>query len=126
MSHRGREFNVPHALAPDRSSGYFHAALVANNPLVANALVFPAIAFPILDRAKNFLIEKTVLLRALSPIIDGFRFGNFAVRPTQNILRGGQLEPDCLEFFCRLNNAHIISCYFLASSCPYLLLPSPG
>ena len=48
---------MPHAFPADLGLGDLHAATVANDILVFDALVFSAGAFPILGGSKNFLAE---------------------------------------------------------------------
>src|SRR4029077_11393389 len=62
MADRGGELDVPHPLAAHLGAGDLHATLVADDPLVANALVLPAVALPVLGGAENALVEEAVLL----------------------------------------------------------------
>src|SRR5690606_30575202 len=58
-----RERDVAHALAADRLLRHLDAAAVADDALVADPLVLPAVALPVLDRAEDLLAEQPVLLR---------------------------------------------------------------
>jgi len=71
--------NVTHALTADDTAGDANATLITDNVLVANALVFTTVAFPVLGRSENFLAEQTVFFGLLSTIVDRFRFGYFTV-----------------------------------------------
>ena len=53
MRHRGRQLDVAHALTTNDGTGHFDAALVADDTVVTDALVFAAIAFPVLGRTKR-------------------------------------------------------------------------
>src|SRR5262249_44276937 len=55
MSDGRGKLDVAHALPPDLASRHFDAAFVADNALIADALVFPAVALEVLGRAENLL-----------------------------------------------------------------------
>ena len=57
VGNRNHQADVSYALAADLLLGDLHAASVANNTLVANALVLTAGTFKILNRTKNALAE---------------------------------------------------------------------
>ena len=75
------EFDVSHTVAADLALGHFHAALVADDALVSDALIFSAMAFPVLGRSENPFAEQTADFRLLGAVVDGFGLGYFAVRP---------------------------------------------
>src|SRR5207253_1355938 len=56
------QLDVPHALATDLGQRDFHAAAVADHAAIADALVLPAMAFPVLDRTEDALAEETIFL----------------------------------------------------------------
>src|SRR5665213_703524 len=85
------EFDVTHALATNAAQGYFDAATVADHAAIAYALVFPAMAFPVLYRTENTLAEEAVLLRLERPVVDRFRLENFAPRPP--VAQTGHCKP---------------------------------
>ena len=60
-------------------------------------LYFAAQAFPVGDRTENFGAEQAVALRLEGAVIDGFRLGDFAVRPGADFLRAGQADADGIE-----------------------------
>ncbi len=64
MRDRRGELDVAHALAANLGAGNFHTALVAYRAGVANALVFAAIALPVLGRTENALAEQARHARA--------------------------------------------------------------
>src|SRR5947208_10329164 len=86
------QLDVSEALAADVGERDFHAALVADYAAVLHALVFAAEAFPVGDRAKDAGAEKAIALRLEGPIVDSFRLGYLAVRPTANLLRRSQAD----------------------------------
>ena len=89
VGHGRSEADVPHAFPADLGAGDLHAAAVADHPPVANALVLSAEALPVLRGAEQPFTEQAVLFRAESPVVDGLRLGDLAVRPTENLLRRG-------------------------------------
>lgn len=93
---RGKLY-MPHALATDLARGDLHAALIANNAFVAYALIFAAIAFPILGRSENTLGKQSVLFGLLRAVIYGFGLGDFAVRPLADLIGTRQLDLHGIE-----------------------------
>ena len=91
------EFNVAQAFAANAGERYFNAALVADDAAVLHPLVLAAEAFPVSHRSENTGTEKTVTFRLEGPVVDGFRFGNFAVAPASDFLGGGERDPDRVE-----------------------------
>src|SRR6185312_4194235 len=75
------ELDVAHALAPNARQGHFDAAPVADHTAIADALVLPAMALPVLDRTENALAEEAVLFGLERPIVDGFGRRDFTPRP---------------------------------------------
>jgi len=73
---RGAQLNVAHTLAAHNASRYFNATLVADDALVANALVLTAVTLVILFRTEYLLVEESVLLRTLGAVVDGLRLGD--------------------------------------------------
>ena len=87
VSDRAGQLDVAHALAADAAVRHLDAALVADDALVANALVLAAGAFPVLLGTEDALAEQAVPLRTQRAIVDRLRLGHFTVRPVQNLLR---------------------------------------
>jgi hypothetical protein len=87
MGNGSRQFDMPHPLTPDGTSGDFYTALIANNPLVTRILVLTTIALVIASWSKNGLTKEAVLFRTKTPIVDGLRLENFAIRPTLDRVR---------------------------------------
>ena len=75
------QFDMTHALAANLGAGYFNAALIAHDALVAHALVLTAVALPVLSGSENALAVQTVAFRLERTIIYGFGLEHFAVRP---------------------------------------------
>ena len=91
--------DMTHPLAADLGAGDFHAALVALLFLAAvfDALVFAAVALPVLGGAENAFAEQAVPFRLEGAVIDGFRFGDLAVGPLQNFFRGCHADLDGVQ-----------------------------
>ena len=81
MRDGSRKFDVAHALAAHLGARDFDAALLADDALIADALIFAAVAFPVLGGAEDLLAEEAVALGLLGAVVDGLGFGHFAVRP---------------------------------------------
>src|SRR5699024_1956171 len=81
-----------HALAAHLGAGDFHAALVAHHALEACALVFAAVALPVLGGAKDALAEEAVAFGLERAVVDRLGLGDLAVRPLADLLRGGQSD----------------------------------
>ncbi len=91
------ELDVAEALATDFGDGDFDAALVADHAAVLHALVLAAEALPVGDGAEYASAEETVALRFKSAVVDGFRFGDFAMRPAANLLGRSQRDANRIE-----------------------------
>lgn len=78
---RGGQFDVAHALAANLRARHFNAALVADNALVAHALVFAAVALPVLGSGQDALAVQTVALRLEGAVVNRFRLADLAVGP---------------------------------------------
>ena len=79
---------MPHALAAHLGASDLDAALVADDALIADSLVFAAMALPILCRTENLFAEQTVLFGLGCPVIYGLGLGDFSVRPLSDFFRG--------------------------------------
>jgi hypothetical protein len=85
------------AFASDFAERDFDAALVANDAAVLHAFVFSAQAFPVGDGAENLGAEQTVTLRLKSAVVDGFRLGDFAMRPGPDFFRTRQADANGIK-----------------------------
>ena len=97
MGDRRRELDVTHPLAADDRARHFDAALVADDPLIADALVLSAVAFPVLRGTEYLLAEETLRFVPLGAVVDRFRFRHFPVRPLEDLIRAREREPDGIE-----------------------------
>ena len=97
MAHGGGELDVAHAFAADAGGGDFHAALVADDAFVADALVFAAGAFPVPGGAEDAFAEEPIALRSEGAVVDGLGFGDFTVGPLPNLFGRGQRDADGVE-----------------------------
>jgi hypothetical protein len=93
---RNGQLDVAHALATHLGMRHFHAAAVANDAAVTDALVLAAGAFPVLHGSEDPFAEQAVLLRLEGAIVDGFGLGDLAVRPAADDVGGGQLDADAV------------------------------
>ena len=94
MCDTGRsEFDVSHALTAHLRACHLDTAAVADDTLVADALVLAAVALPVARRAKDPLAEQTVTLGFERTVIDGLRLLYLAVRPLTNFIGGSESNP---------------------------------
>ena len=98
MRHRAGQFDVPHTLAAHFGQGDFHAALLADDAAMLEALVLPAQAFVILHGAKNLGAEQAVALGLKGPVVDGFGLFHFAEGPGADQVLRRQTDLDGVEF----------------------------
>src|SRR5215469_10130565 len=75
------------ALAPHFAERNFDTALVADDSAMLHAFVFPAQALPVRDGTEYLRAEQAVTFRLEGAVIDGFRLGDFAVRPGTELFR---------------------------------------
>ena len=92
MTHGRGQLNVTHALSAHLGLGDLDAALVADDALVAHALVFAAVALPILRGPEDTLAEQAVALGLKGPVVYGFSFGDLAVRPLPDLFRRSKAD----------------------------------
>ena len=97
------QLDMAHTLAAHLGARHFNAAAVADLTLVADLLILTAVALPVLSGPKYPLAEQTVPLGLQGPVIDGLRLFDLAVRPFQNLFRGGDANLDGVK----LSVAHI-------------------
>src|SRR2546427_12475327 len=97
MRHGRGELDVAHALAPDLRARHLDAALVADDPLVADPLVLPAVALPVARRTEDPLVEQAVLLGAQRAVVDGLGLGDLAARPRADLIWRRERDADGVE-----------------------------
>ena len=78
VGHGHHKLDVAHALAAHFLFGDFHAATVADDALVADALVFSAMALIVLYRTEDALAEEAVALGLVGAVVDGFGLEHLA------------------------------------------------
>ena len=86
VSYRNNEFDVTRTLTTNLLLSNLYTASVADDSLVADALVLTAGALIVLGRTKNALAEETITLRLVCSIINGFRLSNLTIRIFQDLL----------------------------------------
>src|SRR3712207_6252418 len=74
-----------------------HAAALADDALVADALVLAAVALPVLGGTEDALAEEAVLLGLERAVVDGLRLGDLAGRPGADLLRAREPDLDRIE-----------------------------
>ena len=85
------------ALTPDLAERDFHTALIANYAAVLHPLVFSAQALPVGYRAENLGAEKAVALRLEGAVVDGFRLGDFSMRPRPDFFWTSQADANGIK-----------------------------
>ncbi len=94
MRDRHGQVDVTHALAADDGTRHFHAAFLADDAAVADALVLAAETLEVLGRTEDALAEKPIRLGALGAVVDSLRLGNLAAGPADHVFRAGDAERD--------------------------------
>src|SRR5205823_11652697 len=92
MDNRRGQLDMAHALAANAAVRHFHAAAIADHPLVFHAAVFAAGAFPVLLRTEDALAEQAVLLGAVGAVVDRLRLLDFAERPGADVVGAGEAD----------------------------------
>ena len=78
---------MSHALSSNFGTGNFNAAFITNNAFKTYLFVFTAETFIVFGRPEDSFAEKPISFRFQSTVIDGFRFGHFAIRPASDLFR---------------------------------------
>ena len=105
------QLDVAETLTADFRQRDFHAALVADHAAVLHALVLAAQALPVGDRTEDARAEQAIALRLEGAVVDGFRLGDFAMRPAPDFLRRCQADADGIEVgnrVCHVKGARTI------------------
>ena len=97
VRHGRSKLHVSHSFATDFRLGDFNAALVADDTFITYPLILAAMAFVILRGPEYFLAEKTVLFGLLRSVVNGFGFGDLAVRPLSDFLGRSERNLHCVE-----------------------------
>src|SRR5579864_4368603 len=88
------EVDVAHALAAHLLPRHLDAAALADDPLVANALVLAAVALPVARRSEDALAEEAVALRLQRAVVDRLRLRDLARRPVADHLARSKPDPN--------------------------------
>ena len=96
MANGHGQFDMAHALAAHAGEGHFHAATIADDAAVFDALEFAAGAFPVFDRAENAFAEQAAFFGLERAVIDGFGVFYFAFAPGTDGIRGGNSDSDII------------------------------
>src|SRR6185503_9112416 len=86
------QVDVAHALAAHLGPRDLDAAALADDALVADALVLAAVALPVLGGTEDALAEEPVLLGLQRAVVDGLRLRDLARAPGADLLARG--KPD--------------------------------
>src|ERR671932_88529 len=97
VADRRGEVDVAHPLTSDLGPRDLDAAALADDALVADALVLAAVALPVLGGTEDALAEESVLLGLQRPVVDGLRLGYLAARPGPDLLGRGESDADGVE-----------------------------
>src|SRR6202030_3591964 len=73
------------------------AAALADDPLVATALVLAAVALPVLRRPEDALAEEAVALGLERAVVDRLRLRYLSGGPVADLLRRRESDPDRVE-----------------------------
>src|SRR4051812_30465991 len=94
---RRGQVDVAHPLTADLLPSHLDAAALADDPLVADALVLAAVALPVLRRTEDALAEKAVALGLERAVVDGLGLRYLARRPVANLLARREPDSDRVE-----------------------------
>ena len=114
MSHRHNELDVSLTLTTYFLLCHLHTTTVADNPFIADALVFTAGALIVFCRTEDALAEQAVTLRLVGAVVDCLRLGNLTIRIFLNLLRRSETNGNLREIGLYL-------CIFFESHIPYLV-----
>ena len=84
---------MAHPFPSHPGMGNLYPASVAYYPFMFYPFILAAEALPVPFWPKNLLAEETVLLRPVGTVVDGLRLLHLSVRPTTDVLLGGQAYP---------------------------------
>ncbi len=97
VRHRNGQADVAHALAAHLLLGHLHAAAVAHDAAVADALVFAAVALIVLCRTEDAFAEESVTFRLVGAVVDSLRLEHLTRGLLQNFFRRSQANGDLVE-----------------------------
>ena len=91
------QLDVAHPLTADLRARDLDAALVADDALVPDALVLPAVALPVPGGTEDALVEEPILLGLERPVVDGLGLRHLSLRPLPDLVRAGKRDADRRE-----------------------------
>ena len=97
MADRRGQLDVAHALAAHPGRRHLHTALLADDALVANPLVFAAVALIVFGGTKDALAEQAVPLGPQRAVVDGFGLQNLTVGPLEDLFGRGQANANGIK-----------------------------
>ena len=97
VGHGSSKLNVAHAFTTNLGLGDLNSTALTNDALVADTLVLTTLALPVTGRAEDTLTEKAVLFWLQGAVVNGLRLLNLALRPTANVVGGGQSNTKLVE-----------------------------
>src|SRR5699024_10062238 len=97
VGHWSSKLNVAHAFTTNLGLGDLYATALTNDALVADTLVLTTLALPVTGRTEDTLTEKAVLFWLQGAVVNGLRLLNLALRPTANVVGGGQSNTKLVE-----------------------------
>ena len=86
MGYGHNELDVTSTLTTYLLLGNLYTTTVADDTLIADALVLTAGALIVLGRTKDTLAEQTVALGLVGAIVDGLRLGDLTERVLKDLL----------------------------------------
>ena len=110
MSYGHNELDVTSTLTTYLLLGNLYTTTVADNTLIADALVLTASTLIVLGRTEDALAEQTVALGLIGAIVDGLRLGDLTERVLKDLLRRSQTDGNLLEitlYLCIFLESHI-------------------
>ena len=97
------EFDVTHAVTTHARTSYFNTALVADDALELDSLVFSAGALEVTGWPEDFFTEQPVALGAQGAVVDGLGLFYLAKRPLTDVFSSGQANAhlsEVVDFRC--------------------------
>src|SRR5690606_14748271 len=91
------ELDVAHALTADLRAGDLDATPLADDALVAHALVLAAVALPVPGGTEDPLAEQAVLLGLERAVVDRLGLLHLSVRPATDLRCRGQADVELVE-----------------------------
>ena len=97
MGNGNGQLNVAHSLATDAGDGDLDAAAIADDVFILDALILPAGALVIANRAENLLAEEAAWLGLEGAVVDRLGILHLAARPVADGLWRCDGDGDAVE-----------------------------